>query len=359
MSKAARTALLVVTTVMGLGAGTMALSETAHAAAAPAVSPHAEQARKEGKVVLYFTSPTAEGVGLLNAFRKKYPFIEVDHYRAAAAQMLERFQAEHGANLHVADVFYFARALVPVFREKGFVAQYKSPSAAGLEADPNGYWTAARYYGLLPMVNPKLVPRQSWPQDWSDFANPRKEWMGKVAIVDPYGTTSGHQTQFALYTLLGEQNYRNLLKGIASTKPAVYSTNTPAAEALVAGEYPLLFNNLYDRYIELGVRKGAPIEMVYAKSGMIVYTTVVSLNAKAPHPAAARLLYDFVLSDEAQQMIADAGNYPARTSITPKNLKPLNEVQRVKFDEENAESLENKRLISRIWDEIIGKKGAK
>ena len=48
---------------------------------------------------------------------------------------------------------------------------------------------------------------------------------------------------------------------------------------------------------------------------VITSPSQVAIAAKAPHPAAARLFVDFLLSKEGQRLIESRGRVPARTDL--------------------------------------------
>jgi len=60
---------------------------------------------------------------------------------------------------------------------------------------------------------------------------------------------------------------------------------------------------------------GAPVEWVRTLDPVVTSPSQVGISAKAPHPAAARLFVDFLLSREAQAVIQSRGRVPARTDL--------------------------------------------
>ena len=62
---------------------------------------------------------------------------------------------------------------------------------------------------------------------------------------------------------------------------------------------------------------GAPIEWVSTIVPVIASLGVISLGVKPQHPNAARLLIDYVLSKEGQQLVQDYNRIPSRQDINP------------------------------------------
>jgi iron(III) transport system substrate-binding protein len=63
-------------------------------------------------------------------------------------------------------------------------------------------------------------------------------------------------------------------------------------------------------------RKGAPVDWV-ALEFVIASPEPVSVAARAPHPNAARLFIDFLLSKEAQSLMRERRRIPSRPDVPP------------------------------------------
>jgi len=62
-------------------------------------------------------------------------------------------------------------------------------------------------------------------------------------------------------------------------------------------------------------RAGAPVDWVRTLDPVITSPSQVAVSAKAPHPNAARLFVDLLLSAEGQTLIRDRGRVPARNDL--------------------------------------------
>ena len=67
---------------------------------------------------------------------------------------------------------------------------------------------------------------------------------------------------------------------------------------------------------------GLPLEVIIPKDGTVGMIFAQYISKVAPHPNAARLFLDFLLSDEGQTVFRDASYIPAHPSIASK-LPPL------------------------------------
>src|SRR4026208_695766 len=103
-----------------------------------------EGAKKEGRLTLYTGMETEEASIFTKEFTKKYPFIKVDVFRSAGEKVQARFDVEHRANTHLADVFQTSIVQVYQLKNLGMLARYVSeeaPAYAEGFKDPQGYWT--------------------------------------------------------------------------------------------------------------------------------------------------------------------------------------------------------------------------
>src|SRR6185503_18931305 len=112
-------------------------------------------ARKEGKMALATSVSAANFPKLLEAFSKKYPFIDATTglYAAPTGRVMARVDAELKSGNVTMDVLHVANVapyLDLVNRKE--LLQYRSPELAAYppEAqDGNDYWVAGRVVGVI------------------------------------------------------------------------------------------------------------------------------------------------------------------------------------------------------------------
>src|SRR3954470_21858205 len=63
-----------------------------------------EAAKTEKELLVYATTQAPVMIKITHAFNKKYPFIKVEHYRAGAEKIAQRFDTEYAAARFVVDV---------------------------------------------------------------------------------------------------------------------------------------------------------------------------------------------------------------------------------------------------------------
>jgi iron(III) transport system substrate-binding protein len=146
------------------------------------------------------------------------------------------------------------------------------------------------------------------PKSYEEFAR-HPEWAGKVAID---GTD--FEWLKAMFQYYGEQQATHLLRSIvAAVKPVVTDGHLALARSVSAGEYWISLNN----YVMLSTNvkvAGGPVE-IFPLDPVALFFSEVGVNAKAPHPNAARLAANFMLSQECQQFLSKFGRLPTRKDV--------------------------------------------
>jgi iron(III) transport system substrate-binding protein len=264
-------------------------------------------AKAEGSLIVYSSTNEGEGLPLWKIFEEATG-IKVQYVRAADGPLLSRMAIEFRSKQKAWDlvqVTSIAKVPAPV------MAQIEPPEAKHII--PEARDPGKRWYGLYanynaPAYNTEKVKASELPKSYEEFAT-HKEWAGKVAID---GTDN--EWLKALYVHYGEKKGMQIAKDIAANlKPVLTDGHLAMARATGAGEYWLSLNN----YVNLSNNvklKGGPIE-VFALDPVALMFGQVGVSSLAPHPNAARLAANFMLSQECQQFLAKFGRLPTRDDV--------------------------------------------
>jgi iron(III) transport system substrate-binding protein len=195
--------------------------------------------------------------------------------------------------------------------ERKIITSYHSPEAKMIDeqlVDKEGFWTAYYVNSYVLGWNTKLVKKQDVPKTYEELLNPK--WKGGQISLDTeaYGMLEG------LKRVWGREKAIGYFKRLAALDPVLKRGNTERVQLTLAGEYPLIV--AYNQTIQRMTSRGAPIDWV-ALEPAITQVNPVMLAAKAPHPNAARLLYDFVISKEGQEMLRGFQRIPVRKDVEP------------------------------------------
>jgi iron(III) transport system substrate-binding protein len=266
-----------------------------------------EAARPEGTVVLYSAINEQEGLPTWKLFEQKTG-LKVEYVRGSDAQLVSRIQIESRGDKPAWDLLN-STAVHKLPQQ--LLAEIDLPEAAHLipaARDPNRRWygTGANYD--VPSFNTKLVKPSDLPQSYEELAG-RSDWEGHIA-----NNETDAEWLAALVSFYGETKARALVGKLAATlKPAMISGHLQVARAVGAGEYWASLNNYVSLTLNVKL-SGAPIDF-WAIDPIALFFHEVGVDAKAPHPNAARLAANFLLSQEAQRMGTVYGRLPVRPDV--------------------------------------------
>jgi putative spermidine/putrescine transport system substrate-binding protein len=214
----------------------------------------------------------------------------------------------------------------------GLLAKYKNSNWDTIEMkDPDGYWWA-EYYGVLAFeVIKDAVPT---PTDWEDLLKP--EYKGKVAMAgDVLKSNESVQTVFAAgVSRLGhnptsdDEVQKAAELGLQFWKEVNDAGNFIPVIAdqgrIAAGETPMTVEWDYLGLANKDALAGNPdLEIVVPQTGVIAGPYAGGISAYAPHPYAARLWWEFVMSDEGQLLYLKGYAHPIRyNDMAARNIIP-------------------------------------
>ena len=286
---------------------------SAHAQRDPAL---VERAKHEGTVSVYTSMQLVDSRPLTEAFEKKYG-IRVSLWRASGEKIVQRVVTESRANRFELDVVETDGAQMEIlFREKQ-LAPLQSPSVADIPPailPAHGMYAPTRLSLYVLAWNTKRIPATEVPNTYRDLLNPK--WNGRFAVEAADVAWFGAVTR-----AMGEEDGLAFFRRLAAMKPSIRSGHTLMAELVAAGEIDMAI----DAHVQGVARlkdKGAPIDWKPLQPAF-GQPSSVGVAIKAPHPNAARLFADFVLSREGQEIIKSRNRVPSSRAVDT----PLNKFQ--------------------------------
>ncbi len=297
-------------------------------------------AKKEGTLTVYNSAPVDDMMVLSTAFEKKYG-VKVRVWRASSESIVQRAVAEARAGRNEADIAETnSPEMEALYREK-LLQEVKSPALAELipqAIPPHREWVGTRLNIFVAAYNTRLVKKDELPKSYEDLLNPR--WKGRLGIE------AADLDWFAgVINELGEARGLKLFRDIvAANGMSVRSGHTLLTNLVVSGEVPLALT-VYNYKAEQLKNDGAPIDW-FVLAPALVRPQGVGVFRRAPHPHAAVLFYEFMLTD-AQDMLLKRDFVPTNRKVnTTLNKLPL------KFIDPKV-VLDEKDKWSRLYREII------
>ena len=270
-----------------------------------------EAAKKEGKLAFYTSVETEFARALTAGFETKYPFIKTDIFRSTHEKVLSRMNVERKTGTYTADTVSVGEFETYHLQKMGFTAPYKSPFASAYPAgfkDPAGYWTDLYDNLIVTAYNTTRVKREELPKAYEDLLHPR--WKGRMVL------DQNEDRWFAnMLYLMGEKKGMEFMQALAKQNVAIRGGRGMVTQLLGAGEYDLQIVAYWYRPY-LMKKQGAPVDWI-ALDPAIVATHPISVVNRAPHPSAAKLFIDFVLSEEGQRIFIQKGRESARVGLKP------------------------------------------
>lgn len=299
-----------------------------------------EGARKEGKVVVYNVMTIDQSSKLSAGFEKKYPFIKVEQVRiSGGAPFLSRILQEAQMRKFIVDVIHGMQVNVYLIKQKGLLAPYKLSEPVPFRVPPNAE-SEGYYYPLYLMTftigyNTNLLAKKDVPKTYDALLDRR--WIGKMGMV-------GDNLEWFVYMLnrLGEEKGLDYMKKLAQQKLMVRGGDSLNAILLAAGEISMLLNT-YSQTIETQKSLKAPTDWVTINP-TLTKSQVASVAAHAPHPNAARLYLEYLLSQAGQKIIGSLYRIPSRSDVG--SISPRMETEAI-FEAQDLSWVVNPEAFSR------------
>jgi iron(III) transport system substrate-binding protein len=255
-----------------------------------------EGAKREGALSLYSNAPTEDNSALAGAFDKKYG-IRINLYRASSEDIRQRVLNEYRAKRYDVDLILNNSPAMEALTQEKALQPVKSPYLDDLipSAGPaSRAWVGFCLNVLVQAYNTRLVNKADLPKSYQELLD--SDWFAALASV------------------LGEEKAVKLFRDIAAGNGfSVRKGHTLLTNLVSAGEVALALT-VFNYTAEQFKKKGAPIDW-FIIDPLIAMPNAIALAANAPHPYAAMLLYDFMLSDA--QPILVARDYVATSTKVP------------------------------------------
>jgi iron(III) transport system substrate-binding protein len=314
--KANRSLATVIAGILALlvgACGSSSGSDSAGQDAADKMSPDqlAAAAAKEGTVVWYTTFADTDVQPIIASFNKVYPTVKVNALRPSASELPQRIITEQRGGKYNADVVSGEGPQIAQLVQAGALQPYQPKDAAPL---PGGLSLPAGYQGVVYTLttvlswNPTVLKQKGLtaPTSWADLTQPR--WKGQFSI-DPYAVN----WYDSLIVSMGHDKALALLKGLGGNSPRFVESHTQSLTNVQAGE-PLAAATAYG-YKASALKQKTPAGLDFANASPLPASlSLIDVVKNSPHPGAARLFDDWMVSKDGQQKIVDITNH---TSVRP------------------------------------------
>jgi iron(III) transport system substrate-binding protein len=254
----------------------------------------------QGKVTVYAPSPAGLADKIAAAFTEKTG-VAVEMFQGTTGEILARLEAE-AAN-PVADVVILASWSDGLtMKEGGSLLSYLPVNGDKMNpgmVDENNtlFGYSASAMGVI--YNTTLFP--TLDADWAQLGD--AQYKDDIVIPDPEKSGACKDLLAGFDTAIPEG--KAIIQKWVDNGLTVPGANKAALEAVTTGEKGILISGVdYNAYASMA--KGEPLNIYYPASGTVVNPRPAMILKTAPNQDNAKLFMDFLLSDEAQQLVAKA-----------------------------------------------------
>ena len=268
------------------------------------------EAKKEGGATLYSSATVEDMATHLAAFEKKYG-IKITLWRGDSEGIAQRAITEARGGRFVMDLVETSGGNLEAMHREGMLQSVNAPIQADIIPQgipPHREYTATRLQVQANSYNTNLIKKADLPKTWADLTDPK--WKGKLGAESDDGDWFG-----TVIKSMKDPNGLDLFRKIASTNGiSMRKGHTLLANLTASGEVPLSFA-IYEYKVQQMKMAGAPIDFFYLDP-LVVHPVGIGIAKRAPHPHAAALFFDFILSD-GQKIYLEQQSYPSNVKVKP------------------------------------------
>jgi iron(III) transport system substrate-binding protein len=258
-------------------------------------------AEPSGKVMLYSSMQEAQLQAIEQAFEAKYPTVDMEYYYAGGGKLVTKMttEAQDGGQIASDLVWLGDPSDYEAFKANGWLEPYVSPETDHIpEAymDPDGYYTAGRLVtmGIAWFIG---VDEEDAPKTWNDLLDPK--WYNQIIMTDPSqaSTTKYWMAAMMQSPKYGPDYFQKLKDNGVELESGTTATHNRVADA----SYQV---GICLDYVSANlIAEGSPMMFHYTTEDVITMTSPVALIKGCANEENGKLLMDFILSKEGQEVL--------------------------------------------------------
>jgi len=254
-----------------------------------------------GKVMLYSSMQEAQLQAIEQAFEAKYPGVDMEYYYAGGGKLVTKMttEAQDGGQIASDLVWLGDPSDYEVFKKNGWLEPYVSPETEHIAKeymDPEGYYTAGRLVtmGIAWFIG---VDEADAPKTWNDLLDPK--WKGQIIMTDPAQAST---TKYWMAAMMQSEKYGpEFFKKLRENGVELESGTTATHNRVADASYQV---GICLDYVSANlIAEGSPMAFHYTTEDVITMTSPVAIIKGCANPDNARLLMDFILSKEGQEVL--------------------------------------------------------
>ncbi len=296
-------------------------------------------AKKEGTVSLYAIWRPQTRTALTDAFKAKYGInVEFTPF-SRGADLMAKVNTEQRAGLYLADVFGAgSNTFLSVMKPAGVLGKIE-PLLMLPEVLDGKHWSPGRvpfvdkdktFIAMISSIQRNIVYNTNLIKkgeitDYPDLLKP--QYKGKITMNDPTVTGAGVDFMIHLavniWDMARAKDYLTRLIGQQQT--VLQRDNRLQVEEVVRGKYAIGLAPNPDSMATF-LNLGTPLDVVIFKQGVRVTSAAgaVGVPSKFPHPNAAKLFVNWLLTKEGQTIFSKGfGNPSLRADVSTEGFNTI------------------------------------
>lgn len=309
----------------------------------------AESGAISGTLSFYTSQPDQDAQTLVDAFKKKYPGVEVNIFRSGTEEVISKLRAEQKAGSVQADVLLVADAVTfESLKKDQLLLSYKSKELTEIPSelvDADGMYAGTKVMATALVINKNNVKKQ--PTSWKVLVDPST----KDRSIMPSPLYSG-AAAYNLGVLTRNKEFTwSYYEELQKNNVTVTKGNGAVLKAVAAGEKD--YGMVVDFIAARAEKEGSPVTLVYPSEGVPVITEPIGILKDAKNAPAAKAFVDFVLSEEGQKLASSLGYTPIRKGVkAPAGLKSIDDMKVQSADV--AELLSTREVDKKKFSGLFG-----
>ena len=258
-------------------------------------------AEPSGKVMLYSSMQEAQLQAIEQAFEAKYPTVDMEYYYAGGGKLVTKMttEAQDGGQIASDLVWLGDPSDYEAFKANGWLEPYVSPETDHISEayiDPDGYYTAGRLVtmGIAWFIG---VDEEDAPKTWNDLLDPK--WYNQIIMTDP---SQASTTKYWMAAMMQSPKYGpDFFQKLKYNGVELESGTTATHNRVADASYQV---GICLDYVSANlIAEGSPMMFHYTTADVITMTSPVALIKGCANEENGKLLMDFILSKEGQEVL--------------------------------------------------------
>jgi iron(III) transport system substrate-binding protein len=274
-------------------------------------------AKKEGTLNLYISSDYA---AIVQGFQKAYPWAKLNVTNGGSTTLAQKWLTEAESGISQVDVGFIQPLAADQLQKLGALSDVRVPNDSLVPKALQGskYTHSVNQQPIVIGYNTNIVSAP--PKQLSDLANPK--WKNKLIMDDPKLDSETAWVLASARKAWGDKKWNAWIAGIAANNPQLTTDAGDSYTTTLQGNKSVCICTYGDFQAQAA---GTPMKAVFYSepNGLLEYSIVASIAAKAPDPDMAALMVNWTLSKAGgQTAFSDNARLPAVPLANAKTAMP-------------------------------------